>query len=199
VEARSLADDRLRLFHDEERGGFFQTGSDAEALVLRPKDLYDNAVPCGNSAAAELLLRLALFTGDARYEQAGIAALQLVRAAMSQAPVGFGRALNALDLYLGPAREVAIVGDPADPATRALVDAVISERWLPNVALARAPAGDRAAREAVPLLRDRTTVDDRPAAYVCERFACLLPVTHVEALLAQLTTTNGAGTGSMAT
>jgi uncharacterized protein YyaL (SSP411 family) len=186
VEARSLADDLLRLFHDEERGGFFQTGSDAEALVLRPKDLYDNAVPGGNSAAAELLLRLALFTGEARYEQAGIAALQLVRAAMSQAPVGFGRALNALDLYLGPAREVAIVGDPADPATRTLVDAVIAERWLPNVALARAPAGDEAAREAVPLLRDRVMVDDRPAAYVCERFACLLPVTDRSALLEQL-------------
>ena len=198
AEARSLADDLLRLFHDEERGGFFQTGSDAEALVLRPKDLYDNAVPGGNSAAAELLLRLALFTGEARYEQAGIAALQLVRAAMPQAPVGFGRALNALDLYLGPAREVAIVGDPADPATRALVDTVISERWLPNVALARAHADDEAAREAVPLLRDRTQVDGRPAAYVCERFVCLLPVTDVDKLLAQLTTTKDAGTGSMA-
>jgi uncharacterized protein YyaL (SSP411 family) len=198
VEAGSLADDLLRLFHDEERGGFFQTGSDAEALVLRPKDLYDNAVPGGNSAAAELLLRLALFTGEARYEQAGIAALQLVRAAMSQAPVGFGRALNALDLHLGPAREVAIVGDPSDPATRALVDAVIAERWLPNLALARANAGDEAAREAVPLLRDRTTVDGRSTAYVCERFACLLPVSDVDALLAQLATAKDPGTGSMA-
>jgi uncharacterized protein YyaL (SSP411 family) len=186
VEARSLADDLLRLFHDEERGGFFQTGSDAEALVLRPKDLYDNAVPGGNSAAAELFLRIASFTGEAHYEHAGIAALQLVRAAMVQAPAGFGRALNALDLHLGPAREVAIVGDRDDPGTQALVRAVIAERWLPNVVLARADPDDEAARAAVPLLRDRTVVDGRPAAYVCERFTCLLPVTDGSSLVAQL-------------
>jgi len=195
VEARSLADELLRLFHDEERRGFFQTGVDAEALVVRPKDLYDNAVPGGNSAAAELLLRLALFTGEARYEQAGVGALQLVRTAMARAPAGFGRALNALDLHLGPAREVAIVGDRDDPATRALVDAVISERWLPNAAIAVADPEDAEAHEAVPLLRDRLPVDGRPAAYVCEGFVCALPVTHVDALLAQLAP--AASTGSM--
>ena len=68
----ALADELLRLFHDDERGGFFQTGSDAEELVLRPKELYDNATPSGNSVAAEMLLRLALFTGDAGYERAGV-------------------------------------------------------------------------------------------------------------------------------
>jgi uncharacterized protein YyaL (SSP411 family) len=199
VEARSLGEELLRLFHDDERGGFFQTGSDAEALVLRPKDLYDNAVPGGNSAAAELLLRLALFTGEARYEQAGVGALQLVRAAMTQAPVSFGRALNALDLHLGPSREIAIVGDRDDPATRALVHAVTADRWLPNAVIAAAAPDDADAREAVPLLRDRTPLDGRPSAYVCEGFVCSLPVTEVEALLAQLVgSTSDTGTGSMA-
>ncbi len=186
VAARSLGDILLELFHDPERGGFFQTGRDAESLVVRPKDLYDNAVPGGNSAAAEVLLRLGLFTGEARYEDAATGALGLIRAAMTQAPMGFGHALNALDLHLGPAREVAIVGVRDDPATTALVDAVIAERWLPNVALARADPGDEAAREAVPLLLDRGLVDGRPAAYLCERFACMLPVTDAPTLVAQL-------------
>ena len=69
--ARGLCRDLVRLFSDEERGGFFQTGTDGEHLVVRPKDLYDNAVPGGNSAAAESLLRLALFTGDAGVEREG--------------------------------------------------------------------------------------------------------------------------------
>ncbi|MEP6476073.1 MAG: thioredoxin domain-containing protein [Actinomycetota bacterium] len=185
IEARALADELLRLFHDEERGGFFQAGTDAEALVLRPKDLYDNAVPGGNSAAAALLLRLALFTGQAEHERAGIAALQLVRDAMQRAPTGFGMALCALDLHLGPAREIAVVGDPEEPATRALVGAVTAERWLPNVVVATGAPGDEAS-EIVPLLRDRGLIQGLPAAYVCERFACQLPVTTVEALLAQL-------------
>ncbi len=103
-EAGALAGELLRLFHDDERGGFFQTGSDAEALVLRPKELYDNATPSGNSVAADVLLRLALFTGDAAYEHAGVSALRLIRDAMAGAPTGFGQALCALDLYLGPSQ-----------------------------------------------------------------------------------------------
>ena len=184
--ASSLAKDLVELFLDEERGGFFQTGRDAETLVVRPKDLYDNAVPGGNSSAAEMLLRLSLFTGDPSLEDAAIGALRLVRGAMTQAPAGFGRALTALDLHLGPTREVAIVGDRSDPATRSLIDAVIVERWLPNVALAWADPADEVAREHVPLLRDRGLVDDRPAAYVCERFTCMLPVTDGPALITQL-------------
>ena len=101
-EAVTLADELLRLFRDDERGGFFQTGSDAEALVLRPKELYDNATPSGNSVAADVLLRLALLTGDAAYEHAGLSALRLIRDAMAGAPTGFGQALCALDLYVGP-------------------------------------------------------------------------------------------------
>ncbi|MDP9327257.1 MAG: hypothetical protein M3P10_03515, partial [Actinomycetota bacterium] len=94
-------------------------------------------------------------------------------------------ALCALDLHLGPAREVAVVGDAADPATRALVRAVTAERWLPNVVVATGAPGDEGGGT-VPLLRDRDPVDGRPAAYVCERFVCRLPVTSVEDLLAQL-------------
>jgi uncharacterized protein YyaL (SSP411 family) len=186
VTARSLADALLELFHDADRGGFFQTGRDAEALVVRPKDLYDNAVPSGNSAAAEVLLRLAQFTADARYEEAAAGALRLVRDAMARSPVGFGYALNALDLLLGPSREVAIVGGRDDPATAALVDAVTAERWVPNVSLARADPDDGAASEHVPLLQHRPMVDGLPTAYVCERFTCMLPVTDAPALVAQL-------------
>ncbi|MCI4354983.1 MAG: thioredoxin domain-containing protein, partial [Thermoplasmata archaeon] len=113
-------------------------------------------------------------------------ALRLVRDAMGSAPTGFGLALCALDLHLGPAREVAIVGDPAATDTLALAAAVTSEVFRPNVVLAVGAPGDDDARASVPLLRDRITIEGAATAYVCERFTCKLPVTDVDALRAQL-------------
>jgi uncharacterized protein len=186
-QARILAEELLRLFHDADRGGFFQTGSDAESLVIRPKDLTDNAVPSGNSAAADLLQRLAHLTGEARYEQAGVSALRLVRDAMAGAPSGFGHALCALDAYLSAVKEVAIVGDPAAEDTRALVAEITTERFLPNHVLAVASPADEASATRVALLRDRPQRDGRATAYVCERFHCRMPVTEPAALVEQLT------------
>jgi hypothetical protein len=186
AEARTLADELIRRFHDPERGGFYQTGEDAEALVVRPKDLSDNAVPSGNSAAADVLLRLAHLTGEPEYERVAAGALRLVRDAMAGAPSGFGHALCALDAYLGPVREVAIVGDPAAEDTRALVAEVTVRRFLPNHVLAVAAPGDAEAAESVALLLERPPLQGRPTAFVCERFTCRLPVANPEALAAQL-------------
>jgi uncharacterized protein len=185
AEARILGDDLLRLFHDREAGGFFQNGSDAEALVVRPKEVFDNAVPSGNSAAAEVLQRLALFTGEAEYETAAVSGLRIVREHMGTAPSGFGTALGALDLYLSAAKEVAIVGAPEAAETRDLVREVWG-RYLPNTVLAVGRPDDRDASEVVPLLADRKSLNGKPAAYVCERFVCQQPVTDPEALAAQL-------------
>jgi uncharacterized protein YyaL (SSP411 family) len=190
-EARRLADDLVRLFADRERGGFFQTGADVDPLVVRPKELYDNAVPSGNSVAADVFQRLALLTGDASLERMGVSALRLIRDVLGRAPTGFGHALQALDLYLGPAQEVAIVGPPDDPSTKALVDEVLTARFLPNVVLAMAAPEDHDAAAEVPLLRDRALIDGKPTAYVCRRFACRLPVTSPGDLAAQLLDASG--------
>jgi uncharacterized protein len=184
--ARELAGEMLRLFRDEEDGGFFTTGSDAEALVIRPKDLYDNAVPSGNSVAADMLQRLAWLTGDAGYEDAATSAIKVVRDVLARAPSGFGYALCALDRYVGPGREVAIVGEPSDAATQALVNEVTVKRFVPNVALAVASPRDQAARDAIALLQDRPQRDGRATAYVCRRFVCQLPVTDPAELATQL-------------
>jgi uncharacterized protein len=194
-EARGLADRLLALFLDEENGGFFQTGSDTGALLVRPKELSDGAVPSGNSAAAEVLARLALFTGDESYQRASEGALALVTEAMSRAPTGFGTALCALDLIQGPATQIAIIGDPEDAMTLSLVDAAL-DRFQPNAVLAVASPSDEASLRGIELFADRIQLEGVPTAFVCERFACRLPVTTPEALTAQLRPQPGGSTGS---
>jgi uncharacterized protein YyaL (SSP411 family) len=184
-EARSLADDLLRLFADPDGNGFFQTGADAEPLVVRPRELFDNAVPAGNSVAAEVLGRLAHLAPGPDDERAADGALRLVARVLERAPTGFGHALGALDLRVGPVREIAVAGAPDDEGTMAMVGQVW-DRYLPNKVLAVAAPGDQAAAELVPLLRDRPQLHGRATAYVCEHFVCQLPAGDPDALAAQL-------------
>jgi uncharacterized protein len=180
--ARSLADTILERFVDPS-GGFFDTADDHEALVTRPKDVQDNAVPAGSSMAASVLLRLAALTGEARYREAADGALATVTTYLTRYPTGFANWLAAAHLAVEGIDELAIVGEPSDPATRSLV-AVASDGFRPNLALA--VAGDPAG-SVVPLLHGREMIDGRPTAYLCRDFACRLPVTEAAALREQLT------------
>ncbi len=178
VEAVALADAMIERFGDSEHGGFFTTAADVPHLVGRRKDLEDTPIPSGNSAAALGLLRLGRLSGDSSYEQWAAGVLALHAPLALRHPLAFGHLLQALDLYLATPREVAIVG--AGPLTGAL-----RTRYRPHIALAGTEA-DSTEGTAVALLRDRTTIDGRQAAYVCERFTCQLPVTELAALEALL-------------
>ncbi|MEN3342571.1 MAG: uncharacterized protein V7644_1975 [Actinomycetota bacterium] len=171
-EARRLALLAVELFADDERGGFFATPTDGEALVARQKDLDDNPTPSGNSMLAFVLLRLARIWGDDDLERRAMGVLRLVRDVIPRAPAAFGWALCALDLHLAPPRELAIVGDPSSEVARAAL-----RGFDPSGVVAFGPA------DGVPLLAGKTLVDGLPAVYVCERFACRAPVTE-PALLA---------------
>jgi uncharacterized protein len=165
-ESRRLALLAVELFADEAGGGFFLTPSDGEELVARQKDLDDNPTPSGNSMLAYVLLRLGRIWGDDELERRAAGVLRLVHDVIPRAPSAFGWALCALDLYLSPPRELAIIGAPGDAvARRALAE------LDPNAVVAFGPADD------VPLLAGKTAVDGKPALYVCERFACQAPVT----------------------
>jgi uncharacterized protein YyaL (SSP411 family) len=174
AEARTVADDLMRLFADTEHGGFFTTGIDAEALIVRPKDSQDNATPAENSLAASALLRLAALTGEASYEEPAAAWLRAMAPLLGEHPTAFAYLLGALDRWLAPPVEVAIVGPPDEPATDALRREVLG-RFLPNAVTLTAAPG--VGSDVSPLLADRALVDGKPSAYVCERYACRRPVT----------------------
>jgi len=170
-EARALADTIVERFADDEKGGFFETSVDHEQLLARRKDLEDHPIPSGNASAAFGLLRLAALTGEAEYEERAVGVLRLLHELAAKHPNAFGHLLQALDFHLAPVQEVALVGDDTTALAR-----VVRGRFRPHLVLAGGAA------DGVPLLQDRTPVNGRPAAYVCEHFACKAPVTEPEEL-----------------
>jgi uncharacterized protein YyaL (SSP411 family) len=171
-ESRRIALLAVERFADHERGGFFMSASDAEALVTRRKDLDDHPTPSGNSMLAFVLLRLARVWGDEELERAATGVFRLLLPVLGRAPSAFGWTLAALDLYLSPPRELALIAGPDDEIARAALAG-----WDPHAVVAFGPD------EEVPLLAGKTRVDERPTLYECERFACRAPVTDAHAIL----------------
>ncbi len=165
-ESLRLARLAVELFRDDERGGFFLAPADGEHLVARQKQFDDHPTPSGNSMLAYVLLRLGRVFGDDELEQHAAGVLRLVRDQLERIPTSLGHALCALDLYLAPPRELAIVGPAESEVARAALG-----RYDPNTVVAFGPSDD------VPLLAGKGLVDGRPAVYVCERFACRAPQT----------------------
>jgi uncharacterized protein YyaL (SSP411 family) len=194
-EARALADEMLARFWDEEHGGFFDTASDHadQSLIIRPKSITDNAIPSGNAVAASVLLQLSVLSGPstdtgpgATYHRCTVETLWLLSGAMAKYPRAFGQALSALDAYLAATKEIVIIGNPQEADTQALLETVHS-RYLPNKVLVVArPDLVDALSERIPLLAGRTQIDGAATAYVCENYACQLPVTEPEAFLRML-------------
>jgi uncharacterized protein YyaL (SSP411 family) len=184
-EARGLADDMLRLFWDDTLEGFYDTGHDHERLIVRPRNLFDNAVPSGTSVAIETLLRLAVLTGEGAYESRALAALRPVADLMTRYASGFGRFLCALDFHVGPRVEVALVTPGDDGGAGALLEEVFG-RFMPNRVVAGMAAGDARAADGLPLLQGREAVGGCATAYVCRNYTCDLPATDRQTLARQL-------------
>src|SRR4051812_27689247 len=173
LEARGLAETMIERFGDPERGGFYSTSSDHEELIARRKEVGDHPIPSGNSSAALGLLRLGALTGERRYGDAGAGVFALFGKPAVEHPDAFAHMLRALDFHLSSTREVALVGEDLSELA-----AVVREKPRPHLVLAGGPEGS----EEPSLLTGRTLVEGAPAAYVCENFACRLPVTQANEL-----------------
>ena len=184
-EARSLADAMIDLFWNEAEQAFYDTGHDHEELIIRPRDVFDNATPSGGAMAADVLLRLTILSGKQEYTRRATATLRSMRTVMAQAPLGFGQWLCALDFYLSTPKEIAIAGPWDHAGTQALLDQVYG-RYLPNKVVTGYDPSQPEAVDEIPLLEDKDMINGQPAAYVCQNFACLLPATEPEALAKQL-------------
>ena len=168
-------------------GGFFTTPDDGEALLFRPKEGHDGAVPSGNAVTLMNLIRLGRLTGDGRREEEAAALARVFAGPLTQIPTAHSQWLIALELLASPSCEVVIAGDPGSGQTAALL-AVLREMHLPGLTVLLRPPGEEGARIAAlaPFTRAMGPVGGRSAAYVCTGFACRQPVTGPEELAALL-------------
>ncbi|MBM2810889.1 MAG: hypothetical protein HW416_1648 [Chloroflexi bacterium] len=185
IAAQDIVRTMIELFWYEGARSFFDTARDAEALVARPRDLWDNATPSGSSLACHALLTMWALTGEAEYERLARLVLESAADLMRQHPVGFGHLLSALELYLAPPSEIAVIGDPDAEDTAKLIGP-LHRQYLPNAVVALGDPADTAAAANIPLLAGRTLVDGHAAAYVCRGFVCDLPTLDPGALLEQI-------------
>ncbi|MPZ95233.1 MAG: DUF255 domain-containing protein, partial [Propionibacteriales bacterium] len=167
-----LLDQVLEHFADGQ-GGFFDTSDQSEQLLQRPADPTDNASPSGQSAAAGALLGYAAVAGSGRHRDAAEAALSVTRQLATTAPRFAGWGLAVAEAALAGPVEVAVLGDPDDPA-RAVLQRTSLAAAAPGAVVVVGEPGSTA----VPLLQDRPLVDGAAAAYVCRGFVCERPVTE---------------------
>lgn len=178
--AQELGDIMLTHFKDPAGIGFYDTSDDHETLIQRPKDMQDNATPSGNAMAAQVLLKLSLYTGNGRYWNVAEQATQGMISRMARFPTGFAHWLCAADFILSQPQEVAIVGEFGKTGTMKLLE-VAQNRYRPNLVTA---VGLHSS--AIPLLADRPQIEGQPTAYLCRRFVCQQPVTEPGKLALQL-------------
>jgi uncharacterized protein YyaL (SSP411 family) len=179
-----LLEEMLQHFPDT-AGGFYDTRDDHDFLIVRPKDLQDNATPSGNSLAALALLQLSAYAGRSDLRLDAERMLCSIQDVAVRYPTAFANWLCALDFALHPVYEVAILGSGQDKRTHALSN-TLWRHYRPNLISAR--ADDPPPQDSPPLLIDRHMLDNKPTAYVCQNFVCNLPVTTPDALAAQLAT-----------
>jgi len=186
IAARELTETQFDLFWDDENGGFFKTSQDGEALIFRPKDVYDGARPSGNSVAALNLLRLGRITANGDWEHKAEATMTAFGQQIAQAPSAHTHMLTALDFGVGPAFEVVIAGVPGAEDTLAMTR-TLAKHFVPNkVVVLRPPDDDAPIIDLADYTRYQTAVNGVATAYVCRNYACDAPTTEIATMLESL-------------
>ncbi len=162
----------IRQYFTDPNGGFFDTPTDGEHLIVRPKSYFDSAMPSGNGASCLLFLKLARLTNDPALESIALEPLLQMQAVMQRQPTGFGSLNRALEQFSAPHREIVVSGELENEQTKALLGE-IWKKYLPHTAIA-------AGNAKLPLLEGRKELT--PQVFICENMACQMPIQTIEAL-----------------
>jgi len=181
----------IKEFEDTQQGGFFLTAHDAENLLIRPKEMYDGAIPSGNSVALLNMLRLARLTGESSLEKRAQSTANAFYSVIKKEPFGYTQFISGLDFALSEGYEIVIVGDPDAKDTNAMLKS-LNHQFRPNavVILRTLKKHGDAITEMAPYTRFQTSIDGKATAYICQNFSCNQPTTDIKKMLKLLNSDN---------
>ncbi|MCY7722149.1 thioredoxin domain-containing protein [Bacillus safensis] len=182
--ATAIAENMFELFWDKEKGGFFFSGSDAESLLVREKEVYDGAMPSGNSTALKHLLMLSRLTGRQDWLDTLQQMFQAFYVDVSSYPSGHTAFLQGLLSQYATKREIIILGKNGDPQKEQLLQA-LQKRFVPFDIILTAQTGEELAKLA-PFTKDYKTIDGKTTVYICENYSCRQPITDIDEAMEQL-------------
>ena len=182
TEAERLTHLMIDQFEDEEGSGFFFTGKAHETLIVQSKSAYDGATPSGASMAIHSLLRLAKHLDNSIFHEKAVDTLKLYFHQMEVMPSGSGQLLCELAFLLSTPKEIAIIGEKEDTKTEGMLSA-LHGMYLPNKIVALT---DSAEGTGLPLLENKTQINNTTTAYICENYVCQTPTTDVDMFLEML-------------
>ncbi|OPZ75118.1 MAG: hypothetical protein BWY80_00288 [Firmicutes bacterium ADurb.Bin456] len=186
-DALTFTDQALDLFRDRQNGGFFFYGEDAEELIVRPKEIYDGALPSGNSVMLLNLLRLARLTGNETLQDEAERQVRAFAGDVAEYPQAYSFFMMGLDFFLGPAREIVIAGKAGDALAKRMLKAA-QRRFMPETVVIFNPADSTGTDllKMAPGLGEKRSLDGKATAYICQNYACQAPVTGYQDFIAAL-------------
>jgi uncharacterized protein YyaL (SSP411 family) len=183
-----LNEEFIKHFWDEKEGGFFFTSDEAEKLIMRTKEIYDGAIPSGNSVAMLNLIRLARITGESAHENRVSKIINVFSRNIFSTPSGYTQALIALNFEYGPAYEIVICGENGSEDTKGMIK-VLFDKYIPNKILILNSPDDDEIKTIAPFLKDQKKLQNKATAYICVNYSCKVPVNSIvefEKLLQEL-------------
>jgi uncharacterized protein YyaL (SSP411 family) len=182
--ALDLTGNMVRHFWDEHGGGLYLTPDDGESLLVRKKEIYDGAIPSGNSVAMLNLLRLGRMTANSELEEKAAKIGRAFSGSVKQLPSAYTQLMVALDFGIGPCYEVVIAGNAKAEDTKAMVKA-LGTRFLPNKVVLLNPDGRESLEIAklAEFTRNQSSIGGKATAYVCMNYNCKLPTTDINKML----------------
>jgi uncharacterized protein YyaL (SSP411 family) len=172
-------------FWDDKDGGFFSTPENGEQLLIRNKELYDGAIPSGNSVAMYNLIRLARFTGDSNFEDMADQLGRAFSTSVLRQPSAYTFLMCALDFAAGPSFEIVIVGDQKNGETKKILE-TLNRLYLPAKIVILKADNQSLINSYSDFITSYQSIDNKPTIYVCQKFACQLPTTDINTMLEQL-------------